>query len=236
MRKAILLSLALAALCSTSCTHHSRRGYDRDCVAMGHKGHLLADRFAPSHHRELIIIDPGHGGHDSGARGKGSIEEKNLALATALMLKNQLHEMGFEVQMTRDRDLYLPLTQRADMANTAKCSVFVSVHFNASENGDAYGVEVFYYGPEKPGVRERESQSLAKLVLGHICAYTSAKPRGAKGANFSVLRRTDMPAILVEGGFVTNPTELQKLKEPYYLNLVARGIAEGVNDYISKQQ
>ncbi len=184
-----------------------------------------------------VIIDAGHGGTDRGTRSRDkSVFEKNLALSTALMLQDHLRHFGYRPILTRSKDIFIPLYKRAAFANQKKGNIFVSIHFNSAPNHQAEGVEIFYYKPEKQKTKQitPKSKYLAEHVLSKICYYTHAKARGVKRGNFAVIRKTWMPAILVEGGFLSNTNETKKLKQSRYLNHLAYGIAVGINDYFHK--
>jgi N-acetylmuramoyl-L-alanine amidase len=180
----------------------------------------------------LITLDAGHGGDDPGALSQDKkYEEKELALTTTLLVRNHLRTMGYQVQLTRDSDTFITLDDRSALANATGSTLFVSIHYNASTNRAAEGVEVYtWLAPEK-GQREVQSKELAEAIHGRVLRYTQAPDRGIKQANYSVLRKTEMPAALIEGGFVTNNTELERLKDPKYLNCIAWGIAQGIDDY-----
>lgn len=180
-----------------------------------------------------ITLDPGHGGNDPGATSVANqYEEKRLTLTTALLVRNHLETLGYRVVMTRDRDLFIPLKERAEMANAIHSDLFVSIHYNAATSKEAQGVEVFCFGTDAPGSEPPEARRLAQSVLCGVLAKTGAKSRGVKTATFRVLRDTRMPAVLVEGGFLTNREERVKLQDPKYINQVAWGIALGIDDYI----
>lgn len=181
----------------------------------------------------LIIIDPGHGGEDQGTLSllKPRYQEKSLTLATSRILKNYLEQFGYRVLMTRSADVFIPLKDRALIANVAQPALFVSVHYNSAPSKEANGIEVFYYLEDNE--RAKASKQLATLVLNQLIAQTKAKSRGVKTANFAVIRETNMPAILVEAGFLTNEDELNKIKDPEYLKQVAFGIAKGINQYLN---
>ncbi len=180
----------------------------------------------------LITLDAGHGGHDPGAISQDKkYEEKSLALATTFMVRNHLRAMGYEVQLTRDTDTFVELSDRASLANNTHSSLFVSIHYNASTNRSAEGVEVYRWRAPEDGPRDIQSQALAQAIHDRVIRYTEAPSRGVKQANYAVLRKTEMPAALVEGGFVTNCTELDRLKDAKYLNCIAFGIAQGIDDY-----
>lgn len=188
----------------------------------------------------LIIIDPGHGGHDVGTQSisKPRYQEKTLNLATAQFLKRYLQRLGYRVLMTREEDRFVSLEARAQLANEQKPLLFVSIHYNSAPSAEAQGVEVFIYHSKDPLQRERllHSKRLAHAVLRQVIACTQAKSRGVKQANYAVIRETTMPAILIEGGFVTNSAELQRLKDPLYLKRIAWGIMRGIQDYILHEQ
>lgn len=183
-----------------------------------------------------IMIDPGHGGHDFGTQSisKPRYLEKSLNLTTAKFIRDYLQQLGYKVFMTREDDKFVSLENRVKHANSVKPSLFVSVHYNSAPIAAAKGIEVFFYQPKDKKERTHKSKRLAQTVLKSLLAETKAKSRGVKAGNFQVIRQTKMPAILVEGGFVTNEAELQKLKDPAYLKRLAWGIVRGIEDYLSK--
>ncbi len=187
-------------------------------------------------HNFLIIIDPGHGGHDIGTQSisKPRYQEKSLNLVTAKFVRDFLQHMGYQVIMTRDEDKFISLEKRAKMANDHEPTIFVSIHYNSAPIAEAQGIEVFFYQSKEDKERVIKSKRLAYAVLKNIVAETKAKSRGVKAGNFLVIRETTMPAILVEGGFVTNEAELQHLKDPVYLKRLAWGIVRGIEEYLSK--
>ena len=181
------------------------------------------------HSKPLVIIDPGHGDHDRGAR-HNKMEEKTLALTTSHLIKDKLNSMGYRVMLTRTNDKFVPLEERAQIANDAQASIFVSVHYNSARTKDASGIEIFYYHKSDKS-RLNHSKKLAHSVIKRMVTKTGARDRGIKGGNFCVIRETKMPAILVEGGFMTHPKEARQLKSSNYLEKVAQGIAEGIDSY-----
>lgn len=185
----------------------------------------------------LIVVDPGHGDHDKGAQSisKPRYLEKSLNLITAKFVRDYLQQLGYLVLMTRETDKFVTLEGRAEMANGCNPALFVSIHYNSAPSAEACGVEVFYYQSAAQKERMVKSKRLASQVLKNILAQTGAKSRGVKAGNFLVIRETTMPAILVEGGFLTNEEELQKLKDPAYLKQLAWGVAKGVDDYLKKK-
>lgn len=182
-------------------------------------------------HKEKILIDPGHGGKDPGTLSDPLCTEKALNLMTAKLLQEQLQKLGYHATLTRSDDTFIPLKDRAEMANSKKADLFISVHFNHSKNHQAQGVEVFYFkeGPEK---RMRASKMLAQQVIQRVIKHTGAQNRGVKQGNFAVIRETQMPAILIEGGFLSNEKERAKIENPQYRHFLTWAIACGIDAYI----
>lgn len=194
---------------------------------------LLVIFFSFAYAKPLIYLDAGHGGSDFGATIKvPRMIEKRYALTTAHYTKRWLEKMGYPVSLTRSRDFFVPLRKRVYLANRAKAIIFVSIHFNSSPNKKANGVEIYYYNEKNR--RAVNSRNLAKNVLNRVVFGTKAKARGVRGGSFLVLRETKMPAILVEGGFLTNVEERNKIRDRAYLQKIAKGIAEGVDSYAKK--
>lgn len=190
----------------------------------------------PKRH-EVIILDAGHGGRDPGSSShREGYEEKSLTLSTVFLVQDQLKKLGYETVLTRNHDIYVPLSTRAEIANDLKADLFVSIHYNFSTSHDVEGVEVYYYKDEiHPGNdRITHSKQLAQNVLKAVVDRTCAKSRGVKQANFAVIRETKMPAILIEAGFLSNHAEREKLNDPQYLRNLSWGIAKGIDQYLSK--
>lgn len=197
----------------------------------------LAAKPAPPVRKRLIVIDPGHGGSDFGTQApfKPAFKEKNLNLITARFLQTYLQQMGYQTAMTRTSDLFVTLDGRAQFANEKNSDLFVSVHFNSAPSTNADGVEVFYYRSEQNKERSSTSKALAEAILKRVISNTDAKSRGVKHGNLAVIRKTTMPAVLVEGGFLTNEKELQKIKDPAYIKRLAWGIAQGVQEFLNQR-
>jgi N-acetylmuramoyl-L-alanine amidase len=187
--------------------------------------------------KDLIVIDAGHGGDDRGTSSTTTpkYQEKSLNLSTAMFLKEYLQKMGYQVKMTRSDDTFIPLATRSLIANNYNSKLFLSVHYNAAFSEQADGIEVYYYQSEEDKARSISSKKLADSVLAQIIDKTGAKSRGVKHGNLAVIRETTMPAILVEGGFMTNSQEMDKIKDPAYIKQIAFGIALGVDQYLQKQ-
>jgi N-acetylmuramoyl-L-alanine amidase len=186
--------------------------------------------------RIIVMLDAGHGGEDFGTHSLGNprYQEKYLNLSTTQLVKNFLQQFGYEVLMTRTDDTFIALDKRALFANEQKPRLFVSIHFNSAPSTDAEGIEVFYYKNEEDKQRMNKSKVLAQAILDKTIQNTKAKSRGVKHGNYAVIRETKMPAVLIEGGFLTNTSEMEKIKNAAYLKSLALGIAQGVQDYLAK--
>lgn len=186
--------------------------------------------------RAVIVIDPGHGGRDYGTYSKKTpkYQEKHLNLSTAFMLKGYLEQLGYEVIMTRSKDVFLSLEKRSEFANEKKPELFVSLHYNSAPNKEAEGIEVYYYRSKTDWSRSSSSRKLATAINKGIINITQVKSRGVKHGDLAVIRQTNMPAVLVEGGFLTNENEVTKLKNAVYLKQLAWGIALGIHDYLEQ--
>ena len=186
----------------------------------------------PQHLKPLVVLDAGHGGSDDGAK-VNYFMEKRVALMTTLLVRKRLEELGYRVIMTRSKDVFISLNRRVAIANKTKAVVFASIHYNSAPSPDVHGIEVFYYGSGKTK-RSEQSRKLASCVLKKIVGETRALSRGVKAGNFHVIRETHMPAILVEGGFMTNTIERTQLRDKTYLDKLGKGIADGIDDYLKK--
>lgn len=171
---------------------------------------------------QTVIIDPGHGGNDLGAA-DSYVYEKHINLDVSRRLERSLKEAGFKTVMTRTHDEFIALSERSAMANRYRNAIFVSVHFNSSYRVAALGIETFY--------RSSTSEKLAQLVQRELIKNVKATDRGVKTANFSVLRASKHPAILVEGGFISNKDERSAITDPLYRQIVADSIARGIVEY-----
>lgn len=191
--------------------------------------------------KKVVVLDPGHGDGDPGAT-SGGVQEKALNLFVSLKVKSRLEAKGYEVIMTRKDDTFLELSERATLANQSKADIFVSIHANAF-NGTAHGIETYSYNrkgnAKNPLVannsdRNLRSGALALSVQNALVNKTGAFNRGAKTANFHVVRETGMPAILVEMGFVDHTSERAKLRTNAYQDKLADGITTGIVNYFNK--
>lgn len=185
--------------------------------------------------RPLVVIDAGHGGKDKGTTSLSlpRVEEKTLALSTAFFLQGYLRKLGFRTSMLRADDSFIPLQERVERSNTQKPLLFVSIHYNAAKNILAEGIEIYYFQGEQKDSRSESSKILASHILAKMLQTTLAKSRGTKHGNLAVVRDTLMPAVLVEGGFMTNEAEMARLRDSKYQRRIAWGIALGIRDFFS---
>src|SRR5213595_648039 len=198
---------------------------------------------------QTVVLDPGHGGHDKGAVSRYG-NEKDFALDVARKLRPLLQAKGLRVVMTREGDYFVPLEVRAQIANAARNSIFVSIHFNATDRDpNATGFEIFSFTPRgAPSTSddwvtptalsmqagsEVDAQSMAlsaciyHSLLGHIPEFD----RGIKRARFAVLRLTRVPAVLVEGGFLTERGESELIAKNDWRTKLAQSISVGIQNY-----
>ena len=198
---------------------------------------------------QTVVLDPGHGGHDKGQVSRYGCE-KDFALDVARKLRPLLQAKGLRVIMTREGDYFVPLEVRAKIANAARNPIFVSIHFNGTnDDPNATGFEIFSFTPRgapstsdsavalssfnmQPG-SEVDAQSMAlsaciyHSVLGHIPEYD----RGIKRARFAVLRLTKVPAVLIEGGFLTERGECKLISNKDWRGELAAAIGVGIENY-----
>jgi len=214
-----------------------------------------------------IVIDPGHGGEDTGAIGPSGVKEKDITLALAKRLEDIIsNHLKVKVVLTRRDDTFLPLEERTAIANRNKADLFISIHTNAAFRQGASGVETFFLSfdasddearrvaafensiitLEGNATREdtdelkailwdmaqteflNESSFLAEMVQVNLCRDIEAEDRGVKQAPFLVLMGAAMPAILVEVGFITNPTEEKRLASGEVQDAIARSLFRSI--------
>jgi N-acetylmuramoyl-L-alanine amidase len=179
------------------------------------------ERVAPENRPSTtIVIDAGHGGHDRGGIAGQRVPEKMMTLDVAQRLRNVLEAYGYRVVMTRNSDVFVSLPARVAIANSYRDAIFVCVHFNAARRGAASGIETYFYS--------RDSLPLASAVHYYVAGGAPTANRGVRRRGYYVLRRTRIPAVLVECGFLTNPTEAQYAQNTAYRQKLAEEIARGV--------
>lgn len=195
----------------------------------------------------VVILDPGHGGQDSGAM-CGGLLEKDLTLDVARRIDRLLDSEGISTLMTRLGDTYVSLADRAAFANRIRNCIFVSIHFNEGNKPVATGVETYYAAHQitagslmaswlpflwKPlsDSPNPESQRLAGFVQDALVARTRAVDRGTQPGQFFVIANVSAPAVLIEGGFLTNKEDISKLTSEDYRDQIAAAVADGVLHY-----
>ena len=220
--------------------------------------------------KKVIVIDPGHGGKDSGAIGYKRKKEKNITLQIAKRVYKKLKNLGYKVYLTRSKDNFVSLRTRTKFANKLKANLFISIHVNAAPKRSKYlsmkGLETFFLSPARSERAKRIAALENKVAMKHLSYYSknvflnfinrektiqsnklaidihrnvlyNLRKRfkvidgGVRPGPFWVLVGAQMPAVLIEVGYITNPTEAKRLSSPYYQELIAKGIAAGVASY-----
>jgi N-acetylmuramoyl-L-alanine amidase len=174
----------------------------------------------------VVVIDPGHGGHDRGGMPGQRFAEKVFTLDTAKRLARILgNDNGIKVVLTRTADTFVSLKERAEIANqyAGHNAIFVSIHFNAGRREGASGIETYYNN--KRGYR------LAALVHPRVIQAMASIDRGIRHGSYQVLRKNRLPAILIEGGFLTNPAEAARITNSRSRERLARAIANAIQRY-----
>jgi len=183
-------------------------------------GFMAFASFVCGQSRSTVVIDAGHGGYDRGGVPGQRITEKDKTLDVAQRLRRILQTNGYRVVMTRDQDVFVPLGTRVAIANSYRNATFVSIHFNCSTRAGANGIETYYYRADSAG--------LAASIHRNVVAGAPTENRGIRRRGFFVLRRTAVPSVLVECGFLTNPTEGGLAQTASYRQKLAEQIARGI--------
>jgi N-acetylmuramoyl-L-alanine amidase len=187
--------------------------------------------------KKIVLIDAGHGGYDPG-KVVGKSNEKDINLEIAKKLQSYLETGDATVVMSRIDDSDLANTKRSDMysrkltANTSKADVFVSIHQNSYPSSSVHGAQVFYFN------RSDNSKKLAECIQKEIKSFVDYQNKfdAKENSNYYVLKQTSMPAVIVECGFLTNPSEKSKLLDSDYQDRMAWAIYMGLIDYFSQQE
>lgn len=209
---------------------------------------LSADRTLASVSFSRIVIDPGHGGRDSGAIGRRKVYEKKVVLDIAKRVRKKLQADGLNVKLTRERDSTLRLSARIARAREWGADIFVSIHCNSAHNTSAAGLETYVVPaagfPSTARNDDRKTYAgnkhdaantlLAYYVHKETLVRTKSADRGIRRARFDVIRDAPCPAILIECGFVSNKIEEERMLQRKYRDNVAEGIAQGIMAYINK--
>jgi N-acetylmuramoyl-L-alanine amidase len=182
--------------------------------------------------RVLVTIDPGHGGKDSGAVGIDDLREVDVILPIAQKVATILREQGIEVQMTRDDDDFVGLDERVMMSRQAGATLFVSIHANSIDNRpDVHGLETYHYN-----LGEAFADTVHHTILDYfnIKKRIPLEDRRVRSARFLVLRKSSIPAILVETGYLSSPEESPQLGDIKYQTIMAEAIAQGILTYLRR--
>ncbi|MBD2203971.1 N-acetylmuramoyl-L-alanine amidase [Calothrix sp. FACHB-1219] len=182
----------------------------------------------PNIGRAVVVIDPGHGGKDPGAIGIGGVREKDIILPIGRRVAEILQQNGVQVIMTRNSDYFVSLPGRVEMAERANATVFVSIHANSVGLGrpEVSGLETYYYD---------NGLGLARAVHNSILQSVNVRDRRVRRARFYVLRKSSMPSILVETGYLTGREDVANLKTSSYQNQMAEAIARGILQYLRQR-
>src|SRR5438094_2880338 len=181
---------------------------------------VTAGRVRAENSFSTVVIDPGHGGSDPGGIPGQIVPEKTVALDTALRLQKLLQRAGLRTVITRSTDIFVPLSVRSAIADAERDAIFVSIHYNASPRRSAHGIETYS--------ENNRGAVLAARIQQEIIDRVSTENRGIRSAEYYVLRKCRFPAVLVECGFLTNPTEAQLALTTAYREQIAERIAAGI--------
>ena len=228
--------------------------YARNIVTIDGKKHAfqenglwIAEVPAPvnyGNYKNVVFLDPGHGGRDPGAVYNG-LREKDLNMSIYRKLRSELEKLGYTVLTSRDSDVYVDyVTERSEMVNKTDADVFISIHFNATgvPGANRSGVETYIYEPDddiKPRinkvahdnpVRLSESKRLAENIHNSVVSVAGANDRGVHGSNYAVLRETVKPAVLIELGYMDSP-EYKKISDDKYQNKLVEGLVKGLRNF-----
>jgi N-acetylmuramoyl-L-alanine amidase len=210
-------------------------------------------------YKRIIVLDPGHGGQETGARGRDGSFEKAVVLALARLVAVEL-EQEYKVTLTRTDDYEVDLVKRTALANHLKADLFISIHTGGSFVHSTAGTTIYYYqdtlhgsasGGEEPSsdnrngegpilwdqVQDRyleKSQTLARLISAHLGKVKPIEQIRTQGAPLAVLQSADMPAVLIEIGYLTNPVEEKKMRDQRFLREIALQIRRGIDDFFSR--
>ncbi|MFN8670881.1 MAG: N-acetylmuramoyl-L-alanine amidase [Candidatus Sericytochromatia bacterium] len=175
----------------------------------------------------LVVVDAGHGGPDPGAIGPSKIQEKDVTLAVSYYLSKMLKDNGIGVLMARGDDSDIDLQPRVDVANNNNADLFVSIHCNALDGNSPSGIETYYRTPQ--------SLDFGKIIHKNVVQGVGTPDRGLRGdRNLFVIRKTTMPSVLIEIGYITNPTEEANLSNSAHQKKIAQSIYKGIKEYLGK--
>ena len=247
----IMINGARGWLCFPVINHDGKFLVSRTDLAKTIEPQLRPHRVPDAGKVQTVVLDPGHGGHDKGAVSRYG-NEKDFALDVARKLRPLLQAKGLRVIMTREGDYFVPLEVRAQIANAARDSIFISIHFNATDRDpSATGFEIFSFTPRgapstsdnaaAPGSFsmqagsqvDAQSTALSACIYHSLLGHIPEFDRGIKRARFAVLRLTKVPAVLVEGGFLTERGESKLIAQKDWRAKLAQAIGVGIENYQS---
>jgi N-acetylmuramoyl-L-alanine amidase len=203
--------------------------------------------------QKVVVVDPGHGGNDSGAVGPQGTVEKDVALALARILARQL-EKKYVIVLTRDGDYGLDLYRRTGLANQHNAALFLSIHTGAGFLAKASGITVFHLQEDAPGSYPADSDSIpedwdelqykhipsskgwARLLAARLAGTVRFSDSSIRSAPLAVLEGADMPSLLIEIGYLTNPNEENALQDPETLERIGLAIGDSIDDYFEKAE
>ncbi|MCU7557162.1 N-acetylmuramoyl-L-alanine amidase [Macrococcus capreoli] len=169
---------------------------------------------------KVVLLDPGHGGSDQGASSKAGTVEKEITLATGMMLKQKLEDAGATVVMTRTTDEYVKLDDRKGAAD-----VFISIHADALASSNPHGLTVYYYHDKQKALADTLHLAIKQKAL--------LSDRGVRIENYQVIRQTKSPAVLLELGYISNPTDEKLMNDKVYRQIITTSIVDGLRNYFS---
>lgn len=216
---------------------------DQD-FSVGEEAQAILDQYglsavAAGARQKMVVIDPGHGGADTGSRGYENgiavLNEKDVNLDVALRLQKMLKAAGAKIYMLRTEDVTIPLYDRQDTANEIGASLYVSIHNNSYTNSTPSGTEVHYRGKDDPPMDGISAMELAQNLQRTLVSNLGLLNRGAKvSPELAVLRRTIMPAVIIEGAFLSNPNDLNTIKTEDFREKYAMSTAIGIIEVLNK--
>ncbi|MEW6182745.1 MAG: N-acetylmuramoyl-L-alanine amidase [Bacillota bacterium] len=186
---------------------------------------------------KIIVLDPGHGGRETGALGPNGLVEKDVNLEVAQLAAEELRYRGAQVTLTRETDQDVDLYARGPLANSLGADVFVSVHANANVNASENGTSTYWYAPVNDpllGVQRTKRELLASCLQRALLNNLNRKDLGLYTANFVVLRTSSMPSALIETAFVSNPAEEQLLGAEWFRKAAAKAVVEGLEAFFTQ--
>ncbi|MEG0470941.1 MAG: SH3 domain-containing protein [Solibacillus sp.] len=187
----------------------------------------IAERKKGSLKGVTIVLDAGHGGNDRGTTGARGTDEKDITITTAELLKSKLQAAGADVVMTRESDVFIPLRKRVAVSHQAEADAFISIHYDALEDSSVHGFTTYYTNGYQ--------KELAEFVHAGIASKVTLKDRGARFGDYLVLRENRQNAILLELGYLSNPTEERAITTDYYREQATLGIYQGLLNYFDAQ-